>query len=118
MRERPTGARRRIPVAGLLGRAFAALVVLIIMSGTAGIGASVFQLRSLRELSDHVVPLRLAATDFRAVMTDAQRSIRGYLLTGDVHFLAEYDEASAAYAPAVRRLQSLVADEAERAAVR
>jgi signal transduction histidine kinase len=109
--------RRRITVAGLLGRAFAALVVLILLSGLAGIGASVLQLRSLRELSDRVVPLRLATTDFRSVMTDAQRSIRGYLLTGDRHFLAEYDEAAAGFGPAVRRMRLLATEKSERAAV-
>jgi signal transduction histidine kinase/HAMP domain-containing protein len=109
--------KRRITVAGLLGRAFAALVVLIVMSGVAGIGASVLQLRSLRELSDHVVPLRLATTDFRSVMTDAQRSIRGYLLTGDLHFLAQYDSAAAAFGPAVRRMRVLATMRAERTAI-
>jgi signal transduction histidine kinase/HAMP domain-containing protein len=109
--------KRGVRVASLLGRAFAAVVMLIILAGGAGVGASGLQLRSLRELSDHVMPMRLAVADLRSVMTDAQRSIRGYLLTGDEHFLSRYDAASASFGPTVRRMRLLAVGPAERAAV-
>lgn len=104
-------------VSRLLGRAFAALVVLIILSGTAGIVAAVLQHRWLVQISETILPLRAAGAELRAVLADAQRSVRGYALTGDEHLAADYLSASARFGPTVLRLRALATTQRELSAV-
>jgi signal transduction histidine kinase/CHASE3 domain sensor protein len=109
--------RRHLTVARLLNRAFAGMVALILLSGTAGVVASVLQHRSVRQLSEQIMPLRLANAHLRVVMGDAQRSLRGFLLSGDARSLATYMSAAAEFGPTVRLLRSRAVSEVERAAV-
>ena len=84
-------------VGGLLTRAFGALVLLIVCSGLAGVGAAMLQHRTVRQLTEHVLPLQLANSDLRVVLADAQRGLRGYLLTGDSSLLDTYHVARSDY---------------------
>ena len=96
-------------VARLLRRAFAALVVLIVCSGFAGVATVLVQHRNVSRLTEHVLPLQLANADLRAVLYDAQRGLRGYLLTGDSTLLDTYSAARRDYPKAgavMRRLAS------------
>ncbi|GAB7047021.1 ATP-binding protein [Catenuloplanes indicus] len=111
------GRSRAGSVGALLTRTFAALVVLIVISGAAGIAASEVQTRSVRELDEHVIPMRLANSELREVMTDAQRALRGYLLTADSRFLDGYDTAVQEFPDAAARLEGMVLTSAERVSV-
>ncbi|MBU2666033.1 CHASE3 domain-containing protein [Actinoplanes bogorensis] len=82
--------RRDGTVGRLLSRAFAVLVALIVGSGLAELAAVLVQHRAVEQLTDEVQPLQLANADLRAVLTDAQRGLRGYLLTGDEQMLDGY----------------------------
>jgi CHASE3 domain sensor protein len=108
---------RRTTTARLLNRAFAVLVLLVLLAGAAGITASVLQHRSVRQISEQIVPLRLANTQLRVVLSDAQRSLRGYLLTGEASLLGQFQAASAAFGPATQRLRALATAPAHRTAV-
>ncbi|AGL15887.1 multi-sensor signal transduction histidine kinase [Actinoplanes sp. N902-109] len=100
----------------MLTRAFGALVLLIVCSGAAETVALVMQHRVVRELSAHVQPLELANADLRSVLGDAQRGLRGYLLTGDTQLLDTYHVARGDYYTASRTLTGLAHSD-ERAAV-
>ncbi|MDR7277840.1 ATP-binding protein [Catenuloplanes atrovinosus] len=104
-------------VGALLTRTFAVLVALIVMSGAAGIAATEVQVRSVRELDDHVVPMRLVNAELRGVMTDGQRALRGYLLTADARFLEAYEAAVRDYPAVATRLEDMVLTSAENTAV-
>ncbi|HYN93496.1 MAG TPA: CHASE3 domain-containing protein, partial [Pilimelia sp.] len=104
-------------VGGLMWRAVAAIVLVIVLAGGAGVAAVSGQHAALRELSGHLVPLRLANAQLRAVLTDAGRDLRGYLLTGDAEFLRAHTDASARLAPAVAALRQRAGTARERAAV-
>ncbi|HEX8630315.1 MAG TPA: ATP-binding protein [Catenuloplanes sp.] len=103
-------------VVGMLTRTFGAMVLLIVLSGSAGIAASVLQHRSVQNLSDYVLPLRLANAQLRAVLADAQRGLRGYLLTADAQLLDTYRVAKRAY-PATEAALRQLARAPERGAV-
>ncbi|GAB7044349.1 hypothetical protein JCM9533A_82000 [Catenuloplanes niger JCM 9533] len=92
-------------------------MVLIVISGAAGIAASELQARSVRELDDHVIPMRLVNSELRDVMADAQRALRGYLLTADGRFLDGYDTAVQEFPDVAARLDGMVLTSAERVAV-
>jgi two-component system phosphate regulon sensor histidine kinase PhoR len=99
-------------VGRLLTGAFGALVLLIVCSGAAETVALVRQHRVVRELSTHVQPLELANAGLRSVLGDAQRGLRGYLLTGDTQLLDIYHVARSDYYTASRTLSGLArADE-------
>ncbi|WP_067498781.1 ATP-binding protein [Actinoplanes sp. TFC3] len=108
--------RRNRSIGRLLTRAFGTLVLLIVCSGAAETTALVLQQRVVRELSQHVQPLELANADLRSVLGDAQRGLRGYLLTGDSQLLDTYHVARSDYYTSSRRLSGLARD-AERDAV-
>ncbi|WP_051798045.1 ATP-binding protein [Catenuloplanes japonicus] len=110
-------ARRTGSVGQLLTRAFSVLFVLIVIAGAAGITATEVQVRSVRELDDHVFPMRLANAELRAVMTDAQRALRGYLLTADTRFMESYDAAVQDFPGLADRLDDLVLTLSESTAV-
>ncbi|MET0495835.1 MAG: ATP-binding protein [Actinoplanes sp.] len=82
--------RREHTVGRLLTRAFAVLVALIVCSGLAEMTIVLLQHRVVRELATHVQPLELANAHLRGVLGDAQRGLRGYLLTGDGQLLDTY----------------------------
>jgi two-component system phosphate regulon sensor histidine kinase PhoR len=105
--------RRERTVGKLLTRAFGALVVLIVCSGFAGVATAVIQHRTVRELTEHVQPLQLANKDMRVVLADAQRGLRGYLLTGDSALLDTYQEARGRYLIAQRTMHDLAAGSAD-----
>lgn len=89
--------RRDRTVGRLLTRAFALLVALIVGSGLAEMAIVLLQHRVVRELSAHVQPLELANAHLRGVLGDAQRSLRGYLLTGDAQLLDSFYAARGEY---------------------
>jgi signal transduction histidine kinase len=100
---------RRDPSVGrLLTRAFGALVLLIVCSGLAETAAMLVQRRVVRQLTTHVQPLELANTHLRVVLADAQRGLRGYLLTADSQLLDTYLVAHSEYPVAVQDVRDLV----------
>jgi signal transduction histidine kinase/CHASE3 domain sensor protein len=94
-------------VGGLLTRAFAALVLLIVCAGLAQMATVLVQHRTVDQLSAHVQPLQLANARLRGVLADAQRGLRGYLITGDGQLLDSYHVARSAYPQAVAELREL-----------
>jgi signal transduction histidine kinase/CHASE3 domain sensor protein len=108
---------RQVTVGRLLNRAFATMVVLILLSGIAGIAEAILHHQSVRQLTEQVLPLRLANAHLRVVMSDAQRALRGYLLTGDERFQAAFDNARVEYGPTVWDLRARATTPEERQAV-
>lgn len=94
-------------VARLLTRAFAAQALLIVVSGLSGVGTVMLQHQTVKQLTDHVLPLQLANADLRAVMSDGQRGLRGYLLTGDSTLLGSYYAARSDYHRSAQELRQL-----------
>ena len=94
-------------VGRLLTRAFGALVLLIVCAWLAEMTTMLVQHRAVNQLSTHVQPLELANAELRGVLADAQRGLRGYLITGDVQFLDSYHEARSAYPVAVEEVRVL-----------
>jgi two-component system phosphate regulon sensor histidine kinase PhoR len=108
--------RRDGSVGRLLTRAFGVLVLLIVCAGVAQMTTVLVQHRTADQLSTHVQPLQLANAHLRGVLADAQRALRGYLITGDGQLLDSYHVARSAYPLAVQDARVL-ATGAERAAV-
>ena len=102
----------------LLTRAFAVLVLLIVCAGLAEMTAVLLQHRVVNQLTTHVQPLQVANARLRTVLADAQRSLRGYLLTGDSQLLDTYHVARGEYHAAIGRLRELAVTGPERASVR
>jgi two-component system phosphate regulon sensor histidine kinase PhoR len=100
---------RDVTVGRLLTRTFGALVLLIVCSGLAGVGTAMVQHRTVQELSGHVLPLQLANRELRVVLADAQRGLRGYLLTADTALLDTYQVAHGEYFAAGVALRRLAA---------
>ncbi|GLY93745.1 ATP-binding protein [Actinoplanes sp. NBRC 103695] len=100
----------------LLGRAFALLTLLILGAGLAEMVTVLIQQRVVHQLSTHVQPLQIANAHLRGVLADAQRSLRGYLLSGDGQLLDGYHVARSEYALAVVDVQDLATAQ-ERAVV-
>ncbi|MEV6493246.1 CHASE3 domain-containing protein, partial [Actinoplanes sp. NPDC051633] len=94
----------------LLTRAFAVLVLLIVCAGLAEMTTVLIQHRAVDQLSTHVQPLQVANGHLRNVLADAQRGLRGYLLTGDGQLLDTYYVARSDYELAVRDLRELTSD--------
>jgi two-component system, OmpR family, phosphate regulon sensor histidine kinase PhoR len=92
----------------LLGRAFALITLLILSAGLAEMVTVLIQHRVVNQLSMHVQPLQVANGHLRGVLADAQRSLRGYLLTGDGQLLDGYYVAKSDYAIAVVDIADLV----------
>ncbi|GGK02768.1 hypothetical protein GCM10010123_35920 [Pilimelia anulata] len=96
----------RPPTVGrLLRRAFGVLVTLVGLAGIAGITTALVQQDTVRDLTGHVGPSRTANLQLRIVMLDAQRSVRGYFLSGGTPLLASYEGARTAYEPTVHHLR-------------
>ncbi|HWH01248.1 MAG TPA: ATP-binding protein, partial [Pilimelia sp.] len=75
---------------------------------------SALQYRTVHALTERVNPLRLANLQVRTQLSDAQRSLRGYLLTGDPQFLSSYESARREYVDGVAALRTMVDTEADR----
>ncbi|WP_250030723.1 ATP-binding protein [Paractinoplanes maris] len=103
--------RRDGTVGRLLSRAFAVLVALIVGSGLAELATVLVEHRAVQQLTDEVQPLQLANADLRAMLTDAQRGLRGYLLTGDPRMLDAYYVARRGYPVAGDDLRRLSGDD-------
>ena len=101
--------RREATVGQLLTRAFAVLVGLIVCSGLIEMAAVLTQHHAVRQLTEQVQPLQLANAHLRVVLTDAQRSLRGYSLTGDAQMLDAYAVARGNYLVTTYQLNSLAA---------
>ena len=99
--------RREGTVGRLLSTAFAVLVALIVVSGLAELAVVLMQDRAVQQLAGEVQPLQLANADLRAVLTDGQRGVRGYLLTGNEQMLETYRAARSDYHPAAEELRRL-----------
>ena len=99
--------RRDGSVGRLLTRAFGALVLLIVCAGLAEMTTVLVQHRTVNQLSTHVQPLQLANAHLRGVLADAQRGLRGYLVTGDGQLLDVYHVARSEYAVAVAEVRAL-----------
>jgi signal transduction histidine kinase/CHASE3 domain sensor protein len=114
----------RATVATHLYRAFAVTVTVILAIGVVATVAAYIQFRAVDELTERVMPEWLANSQVRIAMGDAQRGMRGYLLTGDPAFDRIYVDARDSYAtaaPTLRRLSAAgdrdtVARQLERAA--
>ncbi|MGX6607072.1 ATP-binding protein [Micromonosporaceae bacterium Da 78-11] len=98
--------RREATVGQLLTRAFAVLVALIVCTGLVEMTAVLVQHRTVKQLTEQVQPLELANAHLRVVLTDAQRSLRGYSLTGEPQMLDAYTAARRAYPVAVAQLRA------------
>uniref|UniRef100_UPI0027413A9B HAMP domain-containing protein n=1 Tax=Actinoplanes sp. RD1 TaxID=3064538 RepID=UPI0027413A9B len=98
---------RNRSVGRLLTRAFGAVVVLIVATGAAETTALTLQHRVVKELSEYVQPLELANAELRTTLGDAQRGLRGYLLTGDGQLLDSYSAARTAYEQSAADLTAL-----------
>jgi signal transduction histidine kinase len=85
-------------VGRLLSRAFGVLVALIVGCGLAQLAVLLLHDRTVGELTDRVRPLQVANAHMRTVLADAQRGMRGYLLTGDGPMLDVYYGARGEYA--------------------
>jgi signal transduction histidine kinase len=94
-------------VGRLLTRVFGALVLLILCVGLIEVAAVLAQHRVVQELTTRVAPLELANARLRGVLGDAQRGLRGYLLTGDGQLLDTYHGARGAYPLALREVRDL-----------
>src|SRR5689334_19385568 len=99
--------RREGSFGRLLSRDFAVVMVLIAGSGVAELTAVVVEHRVTQQLTGEVQPLQLANAEVRAVLADAQRGLRGYLLTGDERMLDSYYLARSDYAVAQEELRRL-----------
>ena len=97
-------------VARVLRRAFAVLVLLIVVSGSAGVTTVITEHNAVQQLTDHVLPLQLANADLRGVLADGQRGLRGYLLTGDTKLLDNYHTARSDYLATAQRMRRLAVD--------
>jgi signal transduction histidine kinase/CHASE3 domain sensor protein len=84
-------------IAHALRRTLALMAVLMVLTGLGGTVTVYFHHRSVAELEERVLPLRLANTQLRAEMADGQREIRGYLLSGDPGALDGFRTALAGY---------------------
>lgn len=62
-------------------------------------------------LVTHSLEVRSAIQTVEGLLVDAETGVRGYLLTDNPEFLAPYDKARVSLAPALDRLEQLVADE-------
>ncbi|HEX5745986.1 MAG TPA: PAS domain-containing protein [Archangium sp.] len=99
---------RRLPLPVLAGLLAAGLAVVLI--------ATLF-LRSTRQLAwssgrvAHTLDVINEAELLLSLMKDAETGQRGYLLTGERHFLAPYEEARSRIHPSLERLRALTADE-------
>ncbi|RZU51832.1 HAMP domain-containing protein [Krasilnikovia cinnamomea] len=103
--------RRPVTVAGLLKRAFAALVVVIVIGGTVGVIAAGPAYRSAnRELAE-TARTRTANQDVRAALARAALALYGYQLTGEVPYRFEYQSARSAYDGALERLGQVASPE-------
>jgi two-component system phosphate regulon sensor histidine kinase PhoR len=96
-------------VGRLLSRAFGALMLLIVCSGAAEMSVVLVQHRAVAQLTGHVQPLELANAHLRGVLADAQRGLRGYLLTGESQVLDTYDLARSEYLVAVEDARDVAA---------
>ncbi|WP_127502478.1 ATP-binding protein [Actinoplanes solisilvae] len=85
--------------------------MLIIGSGLAELAVVLVEHRAVQQLTAHVQPLQLANAEMRAVLTDAQRGLRGYLLTSDEQMLSTYYVARSDYELAGGVLRRLSADQ-------
>jgi signal transduction histidine kinase/CHASE3 domain sensor protein len=103
-------------VARLLRRAFAVLLALIILSGLSGAVTALLQHNAVKELTDHVLPLQLDNAELRRVLSDGQRGLRGYLLTGDAALLDTYHVARSDYFQAAQTVRK-TAETAENPAI-
>ena len=94
-------------VATHLYRAFAVMVAVIGVIGVVAIVAAFDQFRAVTELTERVMPERLANSQVRVALGDAQRGIRGYLLTGDPAFDKVYTDARGEFRAASANLRRL-----------
>ena len=106
----------RDTVSRYLYRAFAVMVGLILVTGVVATTAAVEQFRVVAALTAQVMPERLANAEVRAALNEAQRGIRGYLLTGDPTLDTVYANARHDFTIAAADLRRL-APPADRAAV-
>ncbi|HEV7556326.1 MAG TPA: CHASE3 domain-containing protein, partial [Kofleriaceae bacterium] len=80
---------------------------------------AVLSYRSLDQRADAAAAVRHSSTvqrlvyQFLATVTDAETGQRGFVITGDEHYLAPYEQARGALPGQLAALQSLVADNAE-----
>jgi diguanylate cyclase (GGDEF)-like protein len=92
-----------------------AVAILLIVAGLAAL-----PFFSSREADATMAALQTVSDKERAydhlmdMLTDAETGQRGYVLTGDLSFLAPYDEGTAGVPDALRALAALPADPAER----
>jgi signal transduction histidine kinase len=105
------------PAGHRIGGGFVALILLILCSGLLETAALVVQHRVARQLATHVQPLELANAELRTQLADAQRGLRGYLLTADRAMLDVYLVARSAYPVTIQDLRDLATSRAERGAV-
>ncbi|GAB1644858.1 sensor histidine kinase [Krasilnikovia sp. MM14-A1259] len=103
----PALRRRRgrpVTVAGLLKRAFVALVGVIVIGGTVGVVAAGPAYRAVNLQLADAVRTRSVNQEVRAALARAALALYGYQLTGEEPYRFEYQLAKSAYVSATARL--------------
>ncbi|GAB1689187.1 ATP-binding protein [Krasilnikovia sp. M28-CT-15] len=96
--------QRPVTVAGLLKRAFAALVAVIVIGGTVGVIAAGPAYRSTNQGLAEGARTRTANQEVRLTLARAALALYGYQLTGEVAYRFDYQAARTAYDGALARL--------------
>ncbi|WP_051713368.1 HAMP domain-containing sensor histidine kinase [Spirillospora albida] len=91
-------------VAGLLRLTFTVLLSLVVLVGGLAIAESLRYQTSLRQLSQHITPLRLTNLQLRSTMGDATRGLRNHLIHGEPDTL--YLQARSRHRAQLDRMES------------
>lgn len=96
-------------IANKLILAFSSIIVIV-----AGIGAAIYVELGFLERSNgwtnHTYQVLETADAVAASMVNQETGVRGYLLSGDTHFLEPYQKGRAAYDDALARIRQLTSD--------
>jgi signal transduction histidine kinase len=92
--ERTPPSRPAASVALNLRLAFGALLVFLLLAGTVGAVGLTTQTRSANRLLYRTGPLMTETQLAQQALTDAETSVRGYIITGEDNFLSLYTKGS------------------------
>ncbi|BFU47186.1 hypothetical protein KRMM14A1004_54230 [Krasilnikovia sp. MM14-A1004] len=99
--------QRPVTVAGLLKRAFVALVAVIVIGGTVGVIAAGPAYRTANRQLVDLARTRTANLDVRATLARATLALYGYQLTGEVAYRLAYQTARSDFDSTLARLSRL-----------
>ncbi|GAB1642179.1 ATP-binding protein [Krasilnikovia sp. MM14-A1259] len=109
-RRRLWGRTGPVTVGGLMNRAFTVLIVIVLVTGLAGLLSSAPAFLVISGPLTRVIEASGAQAAVRAVLTQAQTGLDGYLLTGADTYRALYEQAKRQYPGAMEDLRSAAAD--------